>query len=194
MTVDINPKANCIWFKPLIILFGAILLIEFLTLIMFINKMKHLKLDLTKAQEAYKKGDQSIKDFLINAYGKENFLLYIKDRVTDYESACAELGIKPLTESDFGILPKEDRFRAFNRHQVVIGVRALNEGWKANMRDGEWKYYNVPYAEGALGFSFFVHDRRSYCSFCGADLLYKNRELCEYGQMIFKQQYINFSF
>lgn len=33
MTVDINPKANSSWFKPLAILFGAILLTEVLILI-----------------------------------------------------------------------------------------------------------------------------------------------------------------
>lgn len=155
--------------------------------------MKHLKLDLSKAQQAYKEGDQSIKDFLTTAYGKEHFLFDVKDRVTDYESACKELGIEPLTEADFGILPKEDRIRAFNRHQVVIGVRALNEGHIIDLRDGTWKYYNVPYTEGKDGFSFIVCFHYFY-SVCGADLMYKNRDLCEYGQKIFRQQYINFSF
>lgn len=153
--------------------------------------MKHLKLDLTKAQEAYKNGDQSIKDFLINAYGKENFLLDIKDRVTDYESACAELGIKPLTESDFGILPKEDRFRAFNRHILTIGIRALNEGWKPNFHDSnEYKYYTYIYSSNG-GFSFVVS-----CGICigavGSDLYLKNRELAQHAQTIFKQQYLDY--
>jgi len=152
--------------------------------------MKHLKLDLSKAQEAYKNGDKSIKDFLINAYGKEHFLLDIKDRVTDYESACRELGIEPLTEADFGILPKEDRKVYFNRHQLTIGIRALNEGWKPDFHNHtEYKYYNYVYSDGKSGFSFSVRVRHFYC---GSDFFLKSNELAKYAQSIFKQQYLNY--
>lgn len=39
MTVDINPKANSIWFKPLAILFGAILFNMVLILIQELWKL-----------------------------------------------------------------------------------------------------------------------------------------------------------
>jgi len=156
--------------------------------------MKHLKLDLSKAQEAYKKGDQSIKDFLINAYGKEHFLLDVKERVKDYESACKELGIKPLTEADFGILPKEDRKKYFNRHILTIGIRALNEGWKPDFHNhSEWKWYNYPYSDGNNGFSFDC-DYDCYGCIAGSDLYLKSKELALYAQKVFKQQYLDYSF
>jgi len=151
--------------------------------------MTNLKLSLEKAQEAYKKGDQSIKDFLINAYGEEHFLVDIKDRVQSYEDACREIGITPLTESDFGILPKEDQKRAFNRHQLTIVIKALNQGWYPNWKNSnEAKYYIYLYHENS-GFSFRVG--AAYCHYgsVGSDLYVKTRELAEHLKTYFKTQY-----
>lgn len=155
---------------------------------------KFLKLEKEKAIEAYKNGNDELKRFLINCYGKENFLTDIKDRVTDYESACKELGIEPLTESDFGILPEKDQKRYFNRHQITIVVRALNEGWEPDFQNhSEYKYYNYPYTDGKGGFSFGVADQY-YFAYAASDLYYKSYELAEYGQKIMKQQYLDYSF
>lgn len=155
---------------------------------------KTLKLQKEKAIEAYKNGNEEMKRFLINCYGKEHFLTDIKDRVTDYESACKELGIEPLTEADFGILPEKDQKRYFNRHQITIVVRALNEGWEPDFHNhSEYKYYNYPYADGKGGFSFGVR-YQAYIAYAASDLYYKSHELAEYGQKIMKQQYLDYSF
>lgn len=155
---------------------------------------KTLKLDKEKALEAYKNGNDEIKKFLINAYGKEHFLVDIKDRVTDYESACRELGIEPLTEKDFGILTEKDRKKYFNRYVLTIGIRALNEGWEPDFQNhDEYKWYNYPYTDGKSGFSFDCHYLLSLV-YAGSDLYYKSKELAEYGQNIFRQQYLDYSF
>lgn len=156
-------------------------------------KKVFLELEEEKAIEAYKNGSEDVKQFLIDCYGKEHFLTDIKDRVTDYESACKELGIKPLTEADFSILPNKDQKRYFNRHQITIVVRALNEGWEPDFQDhSEYKYYNCPYTDGNVGFSFCC--RYISVAVAGSDLYYKSRELAEYGQKIMKQQYLDYSF
>lgn len=156
--------------------------------------MKHLKLELSKAQEAYKTGDADRKKLLIDLYGKEHFLTNIKDRIVDYESACAELGIKPLTEEDFGILPKEDRKKYFNRHILTIGIRALNEGWKPDFHNhSEYKWYNYPYTDGKNGFSFDCISIYYACC-AGSDLYLKSQDLALHAQKTFKQQYLDYSF
>lgn len=155
---------------------------------------KTLKLKKDKALEAYKNGGSEIKKFLEQAYGREHFLTDVKDRVVDYESACREIGIKPLTEADFGILPEKDRKRYFNRHVITITIRALNEGWEPDFQNhSQYKYYNYPYTDGKGGFSFDCScHHRSVGG--GSDLYYKSEELARHGQNILKQHYLDYSF
>lgn len=155
--------------------------------------MKHLKLELQKAIEAYQKGDSKTKNLLIDLYGKEYFLTDIKDRIIDYESACKELNFEPLSIYDFEMLPEEDRNRYYARHQLTIGIRASNQGWSPNWDDSnEYKYYNYFYKnKGGFGC------RVSYCysdSGLGSDLHFKNSDLAEHANKVFKQQYIDFLF
>lgn len=156
--------------------------------------MKHLKLELSKAQEAFKTGNPERKELLISLYGKEHFLFDIKERVTDYESACKELGIEPLTEADFGILPKEDQKKYFNRHVLTIGIRALNEGWVPDFHNhSQSKWYNYPYTDGKSVFSFGCYRSFGVCC-AGSDLYLKDQTLALYAQKIFKQHYLDYSF
>lgn len=157
-------------------------------------KKETLELELENALEAYNNGSQEVKNFLINAYGKKHFLTDIKDRVTDYESACRELGLEPLTEADFGILHKNQRKRYFNRHVLTVVIEALNEDWKPDFQNhSEYKYYNYPYTDGKGGFAFDCDYYNRICD-AGSDLYYKSRELAEYGQTILKQHYLDYSF
>lgn len=155
--------------------------------------MKHLKLSREKALEAYTSGDAERKQFLIDLYGKENFLVDVKDRVTDYESACEELGISPLSIGDFSCLPEEDRDRAFNRHQLTIGIRALVEGWKPDFKNhDEYKYYNYFYFDSSGKISSGVDYFYYRYSFVGFDLCIKTRKKAEIIEKIFRQEYIDY--
>ena len=156
------------------------------------NNMGHLKTNKDKALEAYKNADAKGKQMLIDLYGRENFLVDIKDRVIDYKSACTETGLTPLTLSHFDFLPKEDRERSFARHQVVIGVRALVGDWKPNFKDGKTKYYNYGY-ENASGLVLVSDWTSNFC--CdGSDLLFPTRDLCDHARTIFHKQYLKFIF
>lgn len=155
--------------------------------------MANLKLSIEKALEAYTKGDKARKQFLIDLYGAEHFLTDIKDRVTDYPSACKELNILQLTVDHFAFMGKDAK-RYFNRHQLTIIIRALNEGWEPDFTDSEYKYYNYPYWDSSSnGFSSGVHVS-DYVSASGSDLMFKNRELCEYAWKIAKTAYIAYHF
>ena len=154
---------------------------------------EHLKLELSKAVETYKKGDGKIKALLIDLYGKEYFLLDVKDRVIDYESACKETSFKPLTIEDFEMLPEEDRNRYYARHQLTVGIRALVGDYKPDWdNSSEYKYYNYMYKEDGG----FVSGVRSYAylSYLGSDFYFPNREIAEHAYKTFKKQYITYLF
>lgn len=153
--------------------------------------MKHLKLLLDKAQEAYKSANADQKKLLIDLYGKEHFLIDIRERVIDYESACREIGIEPLTVEDFDFLPEEDQSRAFNRHQVVIGARALCGDWKPNFKDtnqAKWYAYFYGESEGFSSVSFCDF----YYSVSGSDLMLPTQELTDHIRKSFKDQFITY--
>lgn len=154
----------------------------------------HLKLTLERALEAFKNGTKDQKQWLIDMYGKEHFLIDIKDRVIDYQSACVELNISPLTRNHFNFLPEEDQERAWNRHQLTIVTRALRGDWKPNFKDGSYNYYNYFYWNSSEnGFSSRVYS--FYCStFVGSDLMFPNKELADHARKICEKQYIAYHF
>lgn len=157
------------------------------------EKQKHLKLSLEKALEAYTKGDKARKQFLIDLYGKEYFLTDVKERVIDYPSACKELNILQLTEDHFAFMGNDAK-RYFNRHQLTIIIRALNEGWEPDFTNSEYKYYNYPYWNTSTsGFSSGVVGCCGAAS-VGSDLMFKSRELAEYAYKIATKQYIAYHF
>ena len=158
----------------------------------FKNMSQKLKTDKEKALLAYKNADEKGKQMLKDLYGAENFLTNVKDRVIDYKSACREIGLTPLTLSYFDFLPEWERERAFNRHQVTVGVRALVGDWKPNFTDGTWKYYTYGY-ENSNGLRLGGSCYRDMC-FAGSDLLFPNSDLRDYAQKIFEKQYLTFLF
>lgn len=154
--------------------------------------MKHLKLELEKAQSAYNNGSSEQKKLLIDLYGKENFLLDIKERVTDYESACEETGRTPLKLSDFDIFSKKDRKRYWNRHQLTVITEALNEGWEPDFDKSDYKYYTYFYKDNGIFSSVVLISY--YYSVVGSDLVFKNNDLANYARKKFTQTYINYHF
>jgi len=148
----------------------------------------NLKLDKSKAIEAYKNGDDAIKSFLIDAYGADVFITDIKERVTSYESACAILGRKALTLKDFEFLGESQSKRQFARHKIATGIEAINEGWVADFEnEDQYKYYVWMYNK-KRGFSFGVD---SYFSrvIAGSDLYAETREKAEIIAKVFLEDY-----
>lgn len=155
-----------------------------------------LNLEVEKAREAYNKGSKDQKQFLIDMYGKEHFLLETTDRVTDYLSACEELNIKPLSFAHFSFLPEEDQERAWNRHQLSIGTRALcGVDYKPDFtKSNEYKYYNYIYWDtDKSGFSSGCINVY-YAAFVGSDLYIENYDKAKIIEKIFRDDYIIYLF
>lgn len=153
----------------------------------------NLKLSVEKAQEAYKNGNDVIKQFLIDSYGEEHFITDIKERVTSYEAACAILGVTPLSVKDFEFLGKEKAAKKFSEHKITTGIEAINEGWKPDFdNESQWKHY-VYFRNKNNGFSFGVVCR-FYCSSCGADFYIESEEKANVIAKIFREDFINYFF
>lgn len=155
--------------------------------------MKNLKLELSKAIEAYNNGSDEIKKFLVSAYGEDNFVTDIKLRVKDYESACKILGRDQLTLEQFKFLGDKESEKAFAKHKIETGIKAINEGWHPDFDDhNQYKYYIWMYGKSS-GFRSDVY----YCchySYEPSDLFIESREKAEVIEKIFREDYIKYLF
>jgi hypothetical protein len=159
--------------------------------------METLNLLPVNAQKAYNKADAGGKRLMKDLYPEYNFERKLADRIESYADACAEVGITPLTMSDFSALPETDRESSYAYHQLTIIARALNEGWVPDYSDGnQYKYY--PYfvwdnkAAGGSGFSFYRYCYDVSFSDVGARLVFKTSELATHAGKKFISIYNQF--
>lgn len=155
--------------------------------------MKHLKIKATKALEAYKQASNTNKQFLATLLGEEHFITDIKQRVTDYSSACKVLNRKECTLDHFAFLGTSQAKRQFARHKIATVIEAINQGWTPDWdNDNQYKYYNYFYNK-KNGFSSVVGAYVLGCD-VGSDLLLENREKAEYVAKICKEDFIIYLF
>lgn len=66
----------------------------------------------------------------------------VTERIKSYEDACRELGIKPIDTrvcNQVGDFILDNNTIAYMKLRTI--VEALNEGWKPEFTEGEWRYY-----------------------------------------------------
>jgi len=154
----------------------------------------NLKLELTKAQEAYKKGTSDQQQLLIDLYGAEHFLTDVKDLLKGYASACVLLQRDQLTLNDFkkGRSEKQAK-REFARHRISTCIECVNEGWYPDFDNtNEAKFYIWMYGKKS-GFSSGVYVIY-YGTEVGSDLYCETREKAELIEKICREDYIEYLF
>ena len=156
--------------------------------------MKHLKLELAKAQEAYKKGTKENQQFLITMYGEEHFLTNIKDRLKGYESACKILGQKELTVDHFAFLGEKQAKKEFSRHRIITGIKAINEGWYPDFDNTNQNKYYVYMQGKKSGFSSSCYYYFFITASVGSDLYIENYDKAKIIEKIFRDDYIIYLF
>lgn len=110
------------------------------------------------------------------------------DRVKSYSDACDELQIQQLTIESFLFLPEPERRRAFGFHKVYTIATALNEGWVADFKNSEDKWFPV-FQETGSGFGFLFALRWYSYLCCPVGLYYRTKELAEYAGEKFLEDY-----
>ena len=95
---------------------------------------------LSQAREAYKSETPEIKKLLEDIFGKDNLVnpLEVCDRVTSFETACAEIGVDAAA---FMEKYKDEPKDVIAYHKLRIIAEALNEGWKPQFKKGEYRWF-----------------------------------------------------
>lgn len=142
--------------------------------------MKTLQIDEEKARQLYKTASEEFKTTLECTFGKEFFKVYIMDRIKTYEDACNELGLYPIDEDVLISFGLDEGDIAYQKMKVI--VRALNEGWVADVCDSRVHRYYPWFCPNGSPFAF-------YCSYLvnsyahvgnGSRLCFKSEELSNY--------------
>lgn len=114
----------------------------------------------------------------------------VTERIKTYEDACAELGIESIDEKSMLAI-------GFNAAEIAgrkLGTitEALNEGWKADWRDGIQKKW-IPYFWGVSPSGFAFRDAGYHYTNPGAGnasrLCFKSEELANYSGKQFLDLY-----
>jgi hypothetical protein len=111
----------------------------------------------------------------------------ITTRVKSFQDACKILNIDPES------LPKErpddpDGPALWAHRQLIIIVKALNEGWTPDWNNSrEYKYY--PWFNMSGGFSVNRVNGYFATSLVGSRLCFRSRELAQYATEQFKDLY-----
>ena len=95
---------------------------------------------LSQAREAYKSETPEIKKLLEDIFGKDNLVnpLEVCERVTSFETACAEIGVDAAA---FMEKYKDEPKDVIAYHKLRIIAEALNEGWKPQFKKGEYRWF-----------------------------------------------------
>lgn len=107
--------------------------------------METMEIKESNLRAAYAAADESGKSLLRNLFpdavlNKDN--RPVTERIKTYEDACRELGIKPIDTSvsnQVGDLILDDNTIAYMKLQTI--VEALNEGWKPEFNEDEYRWY-----------------------------------------------------
>jgi len=190
--------------------------------------MSEIIINVENVQKAFREAGENpaIQELLINLFGKENIEPEqpkdVRERIKTFEDAYHELGCEhPFCKAWDSIYQGnenddcEDIKDVIAYHKLRIIVAALNEGWKPEFTEDEYRYYpyyffytkqeydNLSDVEkrsrcavdragfsanvgGDLVFAYEIYTFSSSRSYYGSRLAFKNRELAEYaGQQFF---------
>lgn len=104
-----------------------------------------MELQIENIISAYNKADDNGKSLLRNLFpdadlNKDNRT--VTERIKSYEDACRELGIKPIdtrVSNQVGDLILDDNTITYMKLRTIVD--ALNEGWKPEFTEDEYRWY-----------------------------------------------------
>ena len=154
--------------------------------------MKQLQITEQNARKLYKDATPEFKAALEDTFGKEFFSGSITDRIKTYEDACAELGIKPISDIEFSALGLTKDEANYQKLKSVI--RALVGEWIADWSNSDQNKWQPYFRLSGGVFVFYGTDYR--CSIAdagdGSCLYFPTSELAEYAGKQFIEIYNGF--
>ncbi len=157
--------------------------------------METLQIKKENALKAYNNGCDDVKTVLSNLFGKETFTPKdITDLVKTFADACEVLGVKlpEFSIENSNGFSNNDSKSLIAYAQLVLIVRALNEGWKPDWNNSsQYKYYPWFKMSGS-GLAYHGFVSWSSDTLVGSRLCYKSKELAEYAGKQFISIYNDF--
>jgi hypothetical protein len=109
-----------------------------------------LKIKKETAKKIYAEAPSSLKEILVETFGRECFQKRKYDEIRTFEDACEELG---LTQEDLLNIRNTDTPDEIAYKKLKIIIKAINQGWIPDWNDTSerkwWPYFNL-----SSGFSF----------------------------------------
>jgi hypothetical protein len=98
-----------------------------------------LNISKKNALDAYRNADAKGREMLEHLFGADIFNGKITDRIKTLEDAFEETG-RPTTP-DFADVPEDLRPYFKAQYNAIVVAEAVNEGWKADYRNGDQRKY-----------------------------------------------------
>lgn len=109
--------------------------------------------------------------------------------IKTWEEACQVKGIDPIKSlPEVSMLPAAHQKALVAFAKLAIIADVINEGWKPDWDNGEWKYWPWFYMDEP-GFRFAYYDGNCDFSAVGSRLCYKTRTKAEYAAKTFLDLY-----
>lgn len=101
---------------------------------------KNIQIQKENVLSAYKNANSEQKELLEHLFGKEVFTpADIRERIKTFADAAKAVGIEDPEEWEENYSNVEPDILAYFKLRII--VQALNEGWKPQFTDDEWRYY-----------------------------------------------------
>jgi len=128
-----------------------------------------LRIKKETARKIYAGAPDSLKEILVETFGRECFQKRKYDEIKTFEDACDELG---LTQEDLLNIRNADTPDEVAYKKLKVVIKAINQGWIPDYNDtGQCKWW--PYFNLSSGFGFSCSD----CSYVSTDTCVGSR-LC----------------
>ena len=114
-----------------------------------------LNINKANALDAFRNADAKSKELLKRLFGTDVFSENVMDRVKSLDDALAETG-RPNTP-EFADVPEDLRPYFKAQYNAIVITEALNEGWKADFKDGNQKKW-LPWFNSTSPAGFSFHD------------------------------------
>jgi hypothetical protein len=137
-----------------------------------------LKIKKETAKKIYADAPDSLKEILVETFGRECFLKRKFNEIKTFDDACSELCItqEDLLNISNNDLPDE---KAYKKLKVI--VKAINQGWIPDWNDTDqrkwWPYFNL---SSGFGFSYSIYYYDSPSATVGSRLCFESEEKANY--------------
>jgi hypothetical protein len=149
-----------------------------------------LKIKKETARKIYADAPESLKEILVETFGRECFQKRKFNEIKTFDDACSELDITQEYLLNIGNndLPDEVAYK-----KLKIIIKAINQGWIPDWDNiDQYKYY--PYFNLSSGFGFSYSDCYFDCTpaTIGSRLCFESQEKAQYAGQQFQDLYKQF--